>query len=48
LRFKVFVPDYKWGPLSFMRLSHEAFRGALPKLVGAAKVCWVGFAGVWA
>jgi len=37
LRFRVFVPDYKWGPLSFMRLTHEAFRGALPKLVGAAK-----------
>ncbi|KAG1678390.1 hypothetical protein FOA52_015157 [Chlamydomonas sp. UWO 241] len=37
LRFKVFVPDNKWGPLSFMRLSHEAFRGALPKLVEAAK-----------
>ncbi|KAG1668505.1 hypothetical protein FOA52_012099 [Chlamydomonas sp. UWO 241] len=37
LRFRIFVPDNKWGPLSFMRLSHEAFRGAMPKLIDAAK-----------
>ena len=29
----VFVPDYKWGPLSYMRLSHEAFRNAFKSLV---------------
>lgn len=29
----VFVPDYKWGPLSYMRLSHEAFRNAFKALV---------------
>mmetsp|Transcript_24281 Transcript_24281/g.32351 ORF Transcript_24281/g.32351 Transcript_24281/m.32351 type:complete len:987 (+) Transcript_24281:202-3162(+) len=28
----VFTPEVKWGPLSFMKLTHEAFRGALPKL----------------
>jgi hemerythrin-like domain-containing protein len=28
----VFTPSVKWGPLSFMKLTHEAFRGALPKL----------------
>mmetsp|Transcript_38079 Transcript_38079/g.84818 ORF Transcript_38079/g.84818 Transcript_38079/m.84818 type:complete len:945 (+) Transcript_38079:211-3045(+) len=37
LRLRVFVPDYKWGPLSFMKLTHEAFRGAVPKLLQAAK-----------
>jgi hemerythrin-like domain-containing protein len=28
----VFTPEVKWGPLSFMKLTHEAFRGAMPKL----------------
>lgn len=36
LRARVFVPDAKWGPLSFMRLAHEAFRGALPPLMDLA------------
>lgn len=36
LRRKFFVPDYKWAPLSFMRLTHEAFRGAMPRLEQAA------------
>uniref|UniRef100_A0A7S2I7X6 Glutaredoxin domain-containing protein n=1 Tax=Helicotheca tamesis TaxID=374047 RepID=A0A7S2I7X6_9STRA len=31
-RRNVFTPEVKWGPLSFMKLTHEAFRGALPKL----------------
>lgn len=25
----VFTPEVKWGPLSFMKLTHEAFRGSL-------------------
>ena len=28
----VFTPEVKWGPLSFMKLTHEAFRGAIPTL----------------
>jgi tellurite resistance protein TehA-like permease len=28
----VFTPEVKWGPLSFMKLTHEAFRGNLTKL----------------
>jgi len=28
----VFTPEQKWGPLSFMKLTHEAIRGHLPKL----------------
>ena len=28
----IFTPEVKWGPLSFMKLTHEAFRGQLPKL----------------
>jgi tellurite resistance protein len=28
----IFTPDEKFGPLSFMKLTHEAFRGFLPKL----------------
>ncbi|KAG2497195.1 hypothetical protein HYH03_004784 [Edaphochlamys debaryana] len=39
LRLGVFVPDYKWGPMSYMRLSHEALRGASPRLLDAAKNC---------
>lgn len=31
----VFTPEEKWGPLSFMKLTHEALRGGIPKL-GAA------------
>ena len=34
---QVFVPDYKWGPLSFMRLTHEAFRGAIPRLLAVVR-----------
>lgn len=30
-----FTPMEKWGPLSFFKLTHEAFRGAIPKLVKA-------------
>ncbi|KAG2443533.1 hypothetical protein HXX76_001885 [Chlamydomonas incerta] len=37
VRLQVFVPDYKWGPMSFMRLTHEALRGVLPKLLDLAK-----------
>jgi hypothetical protein len=37
-RRRIFTPNYKWGPLSFMRLTHEAFRGALPHLEAAAQV----------
>jgi len=29
---RLFVPEDKWGPLSFMRISHYAFRGGLKKL----------------
>lgn len=32
LKLQVFTPDYKWGPMSFMRLTHEALRGVLPRL----------------
>jgi tellurite resistance protein TehA-like permease len=28
----VFTPEIKWGPLSFMKLTHEAFRGNLATL----------------
>jgi tellurite resistance protein TehA-like permease len=28
----VFTPEVKWGPLSFMKLTHEAFRGNLTTL----------------
>eukprot|EP00040_Diaphanoeca_grandis_P030427 m.179806 g.179806 ORF g.179806 m.179806 type:complete len:1009 (+) comp31989_c3_seq5:109-3135(+) len=28
----VFTPEIKWGPLSFMKLTHEGIRGAIPKL----------------
>jgi len=28
----VFCPEPKWGPLSFMKLTHEAMRAALPSL----------------
>jgi tellurite resistance protein len=28
----VFTPEVKWGPLSFMKLTHEAIRGNLPIL----------------
>lgn len=36
LRWRViFTPELKWGPLSFMKLTHEAFRGALPELTKA-------------
>eukprot|EP00903_Cladosiphon_okamuranus_P016395 g15119.t1 len=37
---KIFTPDGKWSPLSFMKLTHEAFREAIPKmekLAAAAK-----------
>ncbi|KAG2453177.1 hypothetical protein HYH02_002501 [Chlamydomonas schloesseri] len=37
LRFQVFTPDHKWGPMSFMRLTHEALRGMLPRLLDLAK-----------
>ncbi|PNH09480.1 Glutaredoxin-C6 [Tetrabaena socialis] len=37
IRRQVFVPDYKWGPMSFMRLTHEALRGGGAKLLGLAK-----------
>ncbi|KXZ47349.1 hypothetical protein GPECTOR_36g72 [Gonium pectorale] len=39
VRRQVFTPDYKWGPMSFMRLTHEALRGVLPKLLAEAKDC---------
>jgi tellurite resistance protein TehA-like permease/hemerythrin-like domain-containing protein len=29
---EVFTPENKWGPLSFMKLTHEAFRGNLATL----------------
>jgi hypothetical protein len=38
----VFTPEYKWGPLSFMRLTHEAFRAAIPRLVKAAEAAAQG------
>lgn len=28
----VFTPEVKWGPLSFMKLTHEAFRGNMDRL----------------
>ena len=31
-RRDVFTPEVKWGPLSFMKLTHEAFRGNLATL----------------
>jgi tellurite resistance protein TehA-like permease len=31
-RRDVFTPDAKWGPLSFMKLTHEAFRGYMSAL----------------
>ena len=31
-RRKVFTPTPKWGPLSYMKLTHGAIRGAIPKL----------------
>lgn len=31
----VFCPEIKWGPLSFMKLTHEAVRGALPTFTKA-------------
>jgi hypothetical protein len=33
----VFTPEYKWGPLSFMRLTHEAFRVAILNLLRCAE-----------
>ncbi len=29
---QIFTPDYKWGPISFMRLTHEAIRAVCAKL----------------
>lgn len=37
LRRGVFVPDYKWGPISFMRLTHEAIRGAMAAIHDATE-----------
>eukprot|EP00752_Nemacystus_decipiens_P012458 g11037.t1 len=37
---QIFTPEAKWSPLSFMKLTHEAFREAIPqleKLAAAAK-----------
>lgn len=34
----VFTPEVKWGPLSFMKLTHEAFRGNLATLRHYIKV----------
>ena len=31
-RREVFTPEVKWGPLSFMKLTHEAFRGNMATL----------------
>ena len=28
LRRKIFIPDEKWGPTSFMKLTHEAFKNS--------------------
>jgi tellurite resistance protein TehA-like permease len=31
-RREIFTPEVKWGPLSFMKLTHEAFRGNMATL----------------
>ena len=33
MRGGMFIPDYKWGPISYMRLSHEAFRVGMKRLL---------------
>jgi tellurite resistance protein TehA-like permease len=33
-RRELFVPENKWGPLSFMKLTHEAFRGNMSTMRG--------------
>ncbi|CAD7704182.1 unnamed protein product, partial [Ostreobium quekettii] len=35
IRRGVFIPDYKWGPMSFMKITHHAFREFIPRLVAA-------------
>eukprot|EP00798_Chlamydomonas_sp_ICE-L_P003362 gene3362-13393_t len=42
LRGRLFIPDFKWGPLSFMRLCHEAFRGSIPRLLDAVEAVSAG------
>mmetsp|Transcript_13654 Transcript_13654/g.43079 ORF Transcript_13654/g.43079 Transcript_13654/m.43079 type:complete len:611 (-) Transcript_13654:65-1897(-) len=37
IRKQVFRPDVKWGPLSFMKMTHEAFRGATPALLATCE-----------
>lgn len=37
VRWRVFNPEQKWGPISFMRLMHEAFRNAIHKMEETAK-----------
>lgn len=37
-RHGVFTPEVKWGPLSFMKLTHEAFRGNMSTLMHYLKV----------
>eukprot|EP00238_Polyblepharides_amylifera_P009541 CAMPEP_0196572832 /NCGR_PEP_ID=MMETSP1081-20130531/2808_1 /TAXON_ID=36882 /ORGANISM="Pyramimonas amylifera, Strain CCMP720" /LENGTH=910 /DNA_ID=CAMNT_0041890289 /DNA_START=61 /DNA_END=2793 /DNA_ORIENTATION=+ len=36
VRRQVFTPENKWGPMSFMRLTHEAFRDIIPRITQAA------------
>ena len=33
----VFTPEAKWGPISFVSLTHEAFRAAVPRLLQVAE-----------
>lgn len=33
----VFTPEAKWGPISFVSLTHEAFRAAVPRLLEVAE-----------
>lgn len=41
---KVFTPEGKWSPLSFMKLTHEAFREAVPKMEKLAAAAQPGVA----
>eukprot|EP00241_Pyramimonas_parkeae_P004658 CAMPEP_0114246674 /NCGR_PEP_ID=MMETSP0058-20121206/12600_1 /TAXON_ID=36894 /ORGANISM="Pyramimonas parkeae, CCMP726" /LENGTH=909 /DNA_ID=CAMNT_0001359899 /DNA_START=188 /DNA_END=2917 /DNA_ORIENTATION=- len=35
IRGTIYTPESKWGPMSFMRLTHEAFRDIMPQLISS-------------
>lgn len=43
IRGTIYTPESKWGPMSFMRLTHEAFRDIMPQLISCASPSPLGF-----